>query len=154
MSRSRSYHAAEGPRPEAAQSLPAPRAVYTDAMYELAAEVSTKHDLQRFLEELADDYLAHGEIWLNHSIPDFLRAFACCLQRSERAAASGEFAQGAQFATWQFIARLLLASSVERHARRDTGHRSQPCSEAGQGKAVARCGGTPAAFDARTASAG
>jgi hypothetical protein len=90
-------------------------AVNTDAMYELAAAVSSKHDLQRFLEYLAEDYDSNGEVWVNHSIPGFLRAFACCLQRAERiTAAGGELSDGAQLVSWQHVARLLLASSVAR----------------------------------------
>jgi hypothetical protein len=92
-------------------------AVNTDAMYKLAAEVSSKHDLQRFADRLADDYVANGEVWVNHSIPDFLRAFAVCLLRAERATASGELPQGTQLVSWQYLARLLLASSVARVRR-------------------------------------
>ncbi len=89
-------------------------AVNTDAMYELATAVSSKHDLQRFAEYLAEDYARNGEVWVNHSIPDFLRAFAVCLLRAERLTAAGELSQGAQLVSWQYIARLLLASSVAR----------------------------------------
>jgi len=89
-------------------------AVTTDAMYEQAAEVSSRDDLQRFLEGLAHDYASNGEVWVNRSIPDFLRALSSCLQRSERIVTAAELEHGGPLSNWQYMARLLLASSVAR----------------------------------------
>lgn len=91
--------------------------VNTDAMYQMATAVSSRHDLQRFADHLADDYARNGEVWVNHSIPDFLRAFAVCLLRAERLTASGELSQGVQMVSWQYVARLLLAASAARVRR-------------------------------------
>lgn len=92
-------------------------AAKTDSMYRLAVAVASKKDLQRFVDGLADDYAANGAVWVNHSIPDFLRALACCLRLADGMAVRGEAAQATPPADWQYIARALLAASVARDPR-------------------------------------
>lgn len=85
----------------------------SDTMYRLALKVSSKRDLERFLEQLAEDYEINREVWENRSVPDFLTALADCSRRSgEAAGASPASHSGPEI--WQYLARLLLGASVVR----------------------------------------
>ena len=81
----------------------------TDNMYEQALKVRSRPDLERFLDNLADDYHDNREIWENRSIPDFLTALADC---SRRAAPAGPPPADTDF--WQYMARMLLGATVVR----------------------------------------
>lgn len=81
----------------------------TDTMYAQAMQVKSRPDLERFLDNLADDYLDNREVWENRSVPDFLTALADCSRRS--APASAPLAE-TEF--WQYMARMLLGATVVR----------------------------------------
>lgn len=81
----------------------------TDIMYAQALKVNSRLDFERFLDNLADDYLDNREVWENRSIPDFLTSLADC---SRRSSPRGALASDADF--WQFMARLLLGATVVR----------------------------------------
>ena len=85
----------------------------TDAMYQLALQVRSRRDLERFLDRLAEDYEINSEVWENRSVPDFLIALADCSRRSEETARAAASAQSGP-ELWQYIARLLLGASVVR----------------------------------------
>jgi hypothetical protein len=71
--------------------------------------VRSRPDLERFLDNLADDYLDNREVWENRSLPDFLTALADC---SRRSAPAGSPQTEADF--WQYMARMLLGATVVR----------------------------------------
>jgi hypothetical protein len=81
----------------------------TDTMYTQALKVRSRSDLERFLDNLADDYLDNREVWENRSIPDFLTALADC---SRRSAPPGAPLAETEF--WQYMARMLLGATVVR----------------------------------------
>ena len=80
-----------------------------DTMYTEALKVNSRGDLERFLDNLADDYLDNREVWENRSIPDFLTALADC---SRRSAPGGAPLTEQEF--WQYMARMMLGATVVR----------------------------------------
>jgi hypothetical protein len=82
-------------------------------MYQQALKVQSKADLERFLDNLADDYHDNREVWENRSIPDFLTALADCSRRSVPSdTLDGEPLGEPLF--WQHMARLMLGATVLR----------------------------------------
>lgn len=81
----------------------------TDNMYTQALKVNSRSDFERFLDNLADDYLDNREVWENRSIPDFLTSLADCSRRSSPAGAPSSDAD-----FWQYMARMLLGATVVR----------------------------------------
>ena len=79
----------------------------TDNMYAQALKVRCRSDFERFLDNLADDYLDNREIWENRSVPDFLTSLADCSRRSAPAPLS-------ETDFWQYMARMLLGATVVR----------------------------------------